>query len=136
MRCSNPMRLLVLMAGVLLLAGAVTGCASRRFVTGNLISDKSVRAPVVPPFGLVFTQFRAPLEFDAQSQQIDFGRRQGIAEAHYIFIPFLGIDFAWGDGSLQTAARNGGLKRITHADYDYFSVLTVYQKVTFNAYGD
>jgi len=34
------------------------------------------------------------------------------------------------------AAKNGNLSKVEYADYEYFSVLGIYQKTTVTAYGE
>jgi hypothetical protein len=43
---------------------------------------------------------------------------------------------AWGDCSIDAAAKNGNISQIHHVDYDAFSVLGVYARFTTMVYGD
>jgi hypothetical protein len=43
---------------------------------------------------------------------------------------------AWGDAGVHTAARKGGLTKVHHADYEYFTVLGVYTQFTIWVYGE
>ena len=44
--------------------------------------------------------------------------------------------FAWGDGSIKTAAANGNITKISHVDYHTSSVLGLYAKTTVSVNGD
>jgi len=130
-------------AAALALAGAalvavLPGCATRSDVLYRAIAD--VRAPVIPPQGLVYTHFRAPLALDSTG----FGSKHGAAVSHQIGLPplpfpwlYTGLDlFSWGDASQQTAAASGGITKVEHVDYDLMIVLMVYRRFTTEVYGD
>lgn len=87
---------------------AMTGCLS---------------VPVMPPQGILFNDYYAPLDFDQQESSV--GMRSGEASTMSV----LGL-VAMGDASIDTAARNGGITTIHGADYHYFNVLGVYQTYT------
>lgn len=99
----------------------VTGCAM-------------VKAPVAPPAGMIFTNYSAPLSTNFQSTPK--GSRVGTSEAMYFREPFLGTTWAWGDASIQTAARNAGLTQINYADYEFLQVLGIFSKFTVRVRGD
>jgi hypothetical protein len=42
----------------------------------------------------------------------------------------------WGDVSLVTAARNGGITRILYADCEMLSILGIYNRATVYVYGE
>jgi hypothetical protein len=86
-------------------------------------------APFQPPSGMAYSQFDAPLDVDFQNTDMS-GLKKGTSETMSI----LGL-IATGDASAQTAARNGGITKIVHADYEYFNVLGVVQKTTVIVYG-
>ena len=45
--------------------------------------------------------------------------------------------FAWGDAGTKTAADNGGIKVIKHADVEYYVILMgLYTRITTVLYGD
>lgn len=115
------------LAGVLVIGG-LSGCALR-----------PMQAPLVPPFGVIYTQISAPLDIDVapdgQPTPID-GLRLGTSQTKYINIPWFNFSFAWQDGSYATAVANGNLQTIHYADYEWMNILTVYQQVTFNVYGE
>lgn len=86
-------------------------------------------APFVPPSGLAYSQFAAPLDVDFQNTDMS-GMKKGTADATSI----LGL-VAWGDVSSQAAAQNGGITKIIHADYEYSNILYIFQKTTVVVYG-
>lgn len=86
-------------------------------------------APFVPPSGMAFSQFDAPLDVDFQNTDMS-GVKKGTADTTSI----LGL-FAFGDASSQAAAQNGGITKIVHADYEYFNILGIVQKTTVIVYG-
>ncbi len=43
---------------------------------------------------------------------------------------------AIGDGSITTAAKNGGIKKVKYVDYEVENILGVYGKYTTVVYGD
>jgi hypothetical protein len=85
-------------------------------------------APVVPPQGIVFTNFKAPLDLD--QNQTPVSSKTGKAEVMNI----LNL-FSWGDGSIQAAAKNGGIETIESADYEYFTILGLFHKYTTVVHG-
>lgn len=95
-------------------------------------------APVVPPVGCLFTCYSAPLTTDARA--VPFGTRIGEAKTQYLRLAIQEelslVDFAWGDGSIERAARNGNITRVDFADYEYVTVLGIYSSFTVRAYGD
>jgi len=106
----------ILACAVLIGALFLTGCAN-------------YGAPLIPPMGLIYEDVKAPMDVDFDKTTL--GSKQGTAESMSI----LGL-IALGDCSINTAADNGNIMSVTHADYQYFNVLGVYQKFTTIAYGD
>ena len=94
----------------------------------------AIRAPVVPPQGIVFTHYRAPLttDFDRTTP----GPKEGRASTVFVFEPFLGTSYAWDDASVETAAANGGISTVRCADYEWLQVLGCFGQLTVIAYGD
>lgn len=43
---------------------------------------------------------------------------------------------ATGDGSIETAAKNGGITKIHHVDHEVYNVLGIYAKFTTVVYGE
>lgn len=88
-----------------------------------------VRAPFVPPQGYAFSQMKAPLDVDFNNTNME-GMNRGTAEV----INVLGL-FTFGDASAKTAAENGRISTIVHADYEHFNILGLFQKTTVIVYG-
>lgn len=86
-------------------------------------------APVVPPAGGIYNDWKAPLNYEQQGNQ--FGLKTGTASTGSI----LGL-VAWGDGSIRAAAANGGITKVNNADYEYFNVIGIYQRYTTIVYGE
>lgn len=80
-------------------------------------------SPVIPPTGVIYSQYRAPIDVDYSDTAVS--DRVGSSAAHCV----LGL-VSWGDASAYAAARNGGLSTIEDAEYDYLNVLFVYQRYT------
>ena len=95
-----------------LLAIGVTGCLS---------------APFQPPSGVVSVT-TAPLSTEGNW---DISTKKGEASSFSV----LGL-YASGDCSIAAAARNGGLKKIGHVDYEYVNVIGIWQKATVIVYGE
>ena len=98
--------------GGMIIAGICAGC---------------VWAPFQPPAGLV-TSYKAPLSTDGNWKN---GSKVGTSSA----ISVLGL-VATGDCSLKAAMDEGDLKSAEYADYEYFNILGIYQKVTLRVVGE
>ena len=89
-----------------------------------------VTAPFVPPQGFAFSQTTAPLDLEYEDTKIA-GTKSGKAEV----VSILGL-VTVGDASSKTAAANGGITTIDHADYEHFNILGIFQKTTVIVYGN
>ena len=89
-----------------------------------------VTAPFVPPQGAVYSNTTAPLDVEFEDTKIK-GAKSGKAEV----VSILGL-FSFGDASSKTAASNGGITTIDHADYEHFNILGIFQKTTVIVYGN
>src|SRR5690606_8680215 len=67
-----------------------------------LISTGCLRAPVVPPYGILYSDIQAPLDHDFDNTSVPTG--SGTSES----ISILGL-VAIGDASINEAAREGNL---------------------------
>ena len=94
-----------------------------------LTSCIGFNAPVVPPPGIFFQNTKAPL--DVNFNQTKMYDKQGESSSMSV----LNL-FAFGDCSINKAARNGNVKTIEHADYEYLSILGLFQKFTVIVYGE
>lgn len=97
---SRVMKVMALLA----LAAVLVGCA---------------QAPVMPPRGAIFSNQKAPMFSGAAT-----GSKTGTAMAVSAF----GL-VAWGDCSIEAAAKAGGITQIRHVDYQSKNVLG-YQEFT------
>ena len=92
------------------------------------------RAPVVPPIGLLFTSYRAPLVTDFDETPL--GTKHGEAVVMFVAEPFLGTSVAWGEADIETAAEEGGITTVHYADYDALIVLGFFRRFTVRVYGE
>ncbi|MHA7839143.1 MAG: TRL domain-containing protein [bacterium] len=122
---------------------SLIGCAG---AGGGLSAQESralqvgeTNAAVVPPLGVLYSRVRAPATADLPRR---VGARRGVATTTQIATPPLpGIAppiplIAWGDASLEEAAADGGIQRITHMDYQLTVILMIWRRFELIAYGD
>jgi len=100
-------------------------------VVSGLIGCVGPRAPVVPPIAFIYTNYKAPLQ--THYAGTDLGTKKGTAKCQRIWY---WLDVSWGDNALRQAAKEGNITTIKGADYEYMSVLGIYQEFTVHAYGD
>ena len=104
-------------------AGQMGGCAPHR-------------APVVPPVGLIFTHYKAPLttEFD----RTKVCSKSGTAGTSLLDIPnpWAPLDFAWKNAAIEKAAANGQITKVQYADYEVYSILGIYVRFKVTVYGE
>ena len=86
-------------------------------------------APVVPPVGAFFTKYDAPLTTEGVGQSV--GTKQGKAS----MVNVLAL-VAFGDCSLDAAARDGNLSTIEYVDYSYLNVFGMFQSFTVIVHGN
>ncbi len=86
-------------------------------------------APVVPAVAGLYMNTKAPLDTHFDPTQL--GNKTGKASVRTVLWLV-----AWGDASAAAAAQDGGIKTIRHADYEFVSVLGVYQSFTTVVHGD
>jgi hypothetical protein len=93
-------------------------------------------APFKPPQGVIFTQVKAPLMVNQKHTPV--AQTSGRVESSCIRIPnpWVPLSVAWDDCSIGKAAKAGGITNVYYADYEYFSVLGIYNRMTVTAYGD
>lgn len=116
----------IVRVGLLLTAAAMTTL----FLAGCI----SMRAPVQPQAGLLFTSYKAPLSVNYDATPVC--EKRGEAETLCVRDPiFTGLTVAWDKAGLDDAARAGGLTTVEYADYEYLSVFGVFGKFKVIAYG-
>lgn len=94
-----------------------------------LLQTGCVVAPVIPPPGFIYNDYEAPLDYDVSNSNV--ATRSGRASTQ----TFVGL-FAIGDASVNAAARNGGIRVIHGADYQYRNILGIYQEYTTIVHGE
>lgn len=77
--------------------------------------------------GSVYTDFTVPTAVTSNA----LGTKVGQAEA----ISVLGV-VAIGDAGIDKAAKQAGIKKVSHVDKKTFSVLGLFTKVTYTVYGE
>ena len=128
--------LLACCLALLSLSACVAGSPSRQaafFVTRT-------KAAVIPPVGLIYSNVAAPVIAGVSGKPL--GPRVGRSSVNSIAIPpnpfgipAVGL-FTWGDMSQKTSAANGGIAKVTHADYEMTVILMFFRRVTLVAYGE
>lgn len=95
---------------------------------GLVMSGCMIRSPVVPPVGMWYNETTFPVDITFGPN--DIGPTSGSSDACSV----LGL-VAWGDASVESAAKSAGIKQIDHVDAYYFNVLGVYMKYETTVYG-
>lgn len=109
---------------ICVLALTASGCA-------NLAFD----APVKPPIGGSYGHNRAPVDLNFVETQL--GSKVGSAQTRFIREPFCGVPIAaWGEASVEAAAKSAGIQHVNHVDYEFLNVLNLYAELTVWVYGD
>jgi hypothetical protein len=94
------------------------------------------KAPVIPPRGVLFTQYKAPMTAEFNETDVS-GLRSGSTSTLYVRDPFVtGQGFAWEDASIQSAAKKAGITKIHYADYEMLEVLTIFGRFTVTVHGE
>ena len=102
---------------IALLILSLTGCA------GTI-------APFHPSAGILYSDIKAPLSLEYNNTNL--GHKVGKSTSQ----SFLGL-FAFGDTSIQAAAKNGNIRVIKHSDYEFKNVLFgIFTETTVYVYGD
>ena len=113
----KPMTLLL----VPLLALGLAGCVMHR-------------TPVRPPEGFIFSQYKAPLTIDFDGTKM--ATKVGSASTMYMYVPLVGLSFAWDRCDIEKAAQAAGLTTVHYADYEVIKVFGVFGKFTVHAHGE
>lgn len=89
-------------------------------------------APFVPSTGMFYTEIQAPLMTNYNNQKFikTYGQSTSTHVAYYF------LSFAVGEAALNKAIKDGFLKNVAYADYEWFSILGMYGKLTVTAYGN
>ena len=90
------------------------------FLVITLILSLSGCATISPFIGAVYTQVKYPHNNAVVSSDGSIGTKIGKSTAYYLF----GIA-AFGDASVQEAARMGGITEIKTVEHEYMSVFAI-----------
>lgn len=82
---------------------------------------------VIGLVGSVYTDYTAPTAVTSN----ELGSKVGQASA----VSILGVA-AVGDAGVNKAAKQAGIKKVSHVDKKVFSVLGLFTKVTYTVYGE
>jgi len=110
----------------------------------NGVFNIAPQAPIAPPGGIILLKQRAPLALSSEApdavpaQGVPFSptMKCGTAEATNLVIYYQALSVAWGDCSIETAARNAGITKIAFADYEIFSVFGLYNQIIVRVFGE
>ncbi len=94
------------------------------FVTG---CTPMLRSPIIPPCGIIYTRIKAPCSTKYKETRVGEKRPYWTSFTEYVYEPFYGTSWAWGDASIQKIAELNKLKNIDYVDYEYLNVLGIYQ---------
>lgn len=96
-------------------------------IVSSLALAGCLSAPFKPPVGMV-SVVQAPLSTDGNWT---IYQNRGESSSYCV----LGIA-AVGDCSVSAAAKNGGIKKVGHVDYEYKNILGIWQEVKVVVYGE
>ena len=117
----------------------ILAVAALLLTTGCSVMDGS-HMGVVPPQGLIFSSYSAPMAPMPDETGLlgtrTPGMKVGLASAKCFTWPWPQLSFGWGDCSLDTAAKEADITEIQYADYHMLSVLGIWQCATARAYGN
>ena len=89
------------------------------------------KTPVRPPQAVLFTHIRAPLSTELSGD----GSWERKGDAKTFYVGWSVFSFGWGDCSIEAAAKDGRVRRISYADYEFTSVFWVFRQLTVHVYG-
>lgn len=93
-------------------------------------------APFMPSTGIIYTHIKAPLSLDVEKAEVS--DKQGRASDFLVAYSIYGVGFgrAGLEEALQKVRRGDkALETANYADYEWFSILGVFNRLTVNAYG-
>lgn len=102
-----------------------------------IITVQSVHAVTVSKYfdhGLIYSGSSFPVDV-AKNADVEMPSLEGLKTGESAVNNILGLVEA-GDGSIEAAARNGGIKKITHVDITEKSVFIFWRGVTVTVYGE
>lgn len=87
------------------------------------------RAPVVPGYGFIYSDFASPLQVDYNKAAVSSKMGEAVCEDVLGWV-------AVGDASVHAAAASKGITQINTVDYKFWNILGIYSKFTTVVYGD
>jgi len=111
-------------------------------VYGNEASSGLPRAPVRPPWGFIFTQYSAPLDYEFNKggtpTPTGMTMRKGSSESHFVMLwPISSLlSVGVGDSDFDNAVKDGNLSTVHYADYEYMNILFLYTRTKVHVYGE
>lgn len=93
-----------------------------------------MKLPVMPPQGGIYTHVKMPLSTDFHATPVR--EREGEARTLFFREPLYGTSYAWGDASIEEAAREGQLQTVSYADAEVLTVLGIFGRFKVRAYGE
>jgi len=109
---------------------------------GNWLTAAAPKAPVVPPFGFIYTKYSAPLTLPSMNNAgvsavpVHNLRSQSFMTTRVGVPYYSSISAAWGDVNYHDLAQAAGMKKVYYADYEVFNILTAYSTFTITLYGE
>jgi hypothetical protein len=94
-----------------------------------------LRVPIVPPQGILFTHIKAPCSTKYKETPVAGEKPYMDSAARYIWEPFFGTTWGWGNASIQKIAKQNGIKKIEYVDYEYLNVLGIYKQFNIIPHG-
>lgn len=121
------MKFMFVMVSLLMILALPTGCGS-------------IKAPVIVPQGFIYQHTLAPLTVNYHATKAR-PVKSSSATAGFILIPINLLvcppSFSYmTDKTLHQALQDGGIKTLSYADYESFSILGIYRQFTVYAYGE
>jgi hypothetical protein len=115
---------------VLLLSAAVMGA----------FGCASYSAPVMPPRGILYTKFRAPLS-PSLAEDTPAGRhitRHGKSRVTYIWLPLYVFDVtsAFNDSKIGEIALENEIREVAYVDYEFYNLTPFFNRFTIHVYGN
>jgi hypothetical protein len=120
---------LALFVGAAAIVASGTGCAFTPY-----------QAAVIPPRGVLFNHYQAPLTTNFNGNPV--GPNVRVVSSSYnsyfrdFFITTGLFELAWDRSAIAGIARNAGMSEIYYADYEVLNVLGIYGRFTVHVYGN
>ena len=113
---------------------SLTGC-NNATKTFSARMGANYKVPILPPSGLLYTYVKAPLTTTFHNTPNEATMKMAHKKTKYFAIPFVDINFAWGNSAIQDIAKEGSIEQVAYADYEYFSFLVFFKSFQVNVYG-